>query len=66
MGERFQVPESELRAEWHRLRMIGSPDEALTHPHLRRALEASARARAARVDKPSPIDFKRLAAGDSD
>lgn len=65
---RTPITELELRAVWHRLRMVGDFEMSMRHRAVRLVVESAARAMQAREQTRScsSIDAKRLAANDDD
>ncbi len=63
---RAPITDLELRAAWHRLRMVGDFDMSMRHRAVRLVVESAARAMQDREQARwrSSIDAKRLAAND--
>ncbi|MFL9993070.1 hypothetical protein PQR34_19610 [Paraburkholderia sediminicola] len=63
---RAPITETELRAAWQHLRMIGDFDSSMRHRAVRRVVESAARAMQARGHDRRRYDAKRRAANDRD
>ncbi|WP_028206596.1 hypothetical protein [Paraburkholderia nodosa] len=65
---RTPITEFELRAAWHRLRMVGDFEMSMRNRAVRLVVESAARAMLAReqMRMRNSIDAKRLAANDDD
>ena len=68
MSTNDAVSDSELRAAWRRLRMVGDFDTSMQHGAVRRAVECAARAMRVRAHRQLSryADNKRRAANDAD
>ncbi|MGN6668631.1 MAG: hypothetical protein ACTHKH_16920 [Trinickia sp.] len=68
MSSHDAVTETELRAAWRRLHMVGNYEASMQHGAVRRAVESAARAMRARAHRRERdyADNKRRAANDAD